>query len=153
MLSIIYNPSGIQAFIGVREWFDVFCSMSSHLSEHFILNNIFYRHWVAIVICVLSQIFYNKVWKCQSLCHVQVFATSWTIAHQAPLSMELSWQEYWSGLPFLSPGDLPVWVSCIAGGFFTIWDTMEAHNKVSCYEKTLVPPNSDTSYYATGFSQ
>ena len=31
----------------------------------------------------------------------------WTVAHQAPLSMEFSWQEYWSGLPCPSPGDLP----------------------------------------------
>ena len=35
------------------------------------------------------------------------FATAWTAAHQAPLSMGFSRQEYWSGLPFLSPGDLP----------------------------------------------
>jgi len=35
------------------------------------------------------------------------FATSWTTAHQAPLSMGFSWQDYQSGLPFLSPGDLP----------------------------------------------
>ena len=34
-------------------------------------------------------------------------ATPWTIAPQAPLSMEFSWQEYWSGEPFPSPGDLP----------------------------------------------
>ena len=34
-------------------------------------------------------------------------ATSWTVAYQAPLSMGLSRQEYWSGLPFPSPGDLP----------------------------------------------
>ena len=33
--------------------------------------------------------------------------TPWTVAHQAPLSMEFSRQEYWSGLPFLSSGDLP----------------------------------------------
>ena len=33
--------------------------------------------------------------------------TSWTVAHQAPLSMELCGQEYWSGLPFPSPEDLP----------------------------------------------
>ena len=32
--------------------------------------------------------------------------TPWTVAHQAPLSMELSRQEYWSGQPFPSPGDL-----------------------------------------------
>ena len=34
------------------------------------------------------------------------FATPWTVAHQAPLSMEFPRQEYWSGLPFPSPGDL-----------------------------------------------
>ena len=38
---------------------------------------------------------------------VQLFATAWTGAHQAPLSMGFPRQEYWSGLPFLSPGDLP----------------------------------------------
>ena len=39
--------------------------------------------------------------------HVQLFATLWTVAHQAPLSMGSSRQEYWSGLSFPSPGDLP----------------------------------------------
>ena len=41
------------------------------------------------------------------LSYAQVFAASWTVAQQAPLSMELSRQEYWSGLPFPLPGDLP----------------------------------------------
>ena len=36
-----------------------------------------------------------------------VFATPWTVAYQAPPSMGFSRQEYWSGLPFSSPGDLP----------------------------------------------
>ena len=36
----------------------------------------------------------------------QLFATPWTVAHQAPLSMGFPRQEYWSGLPFSSPGDL-----------------------------------------------
>ena len=44
---------------------------------------------------------------CVSLSHVQLFVTPWTVAHQAPLSMEFSRQEYQSGLPFPSPGDLP----------------------------------------------
>ena len=35
------------------------------------------------------------------------FVTPWTVAHQAPLSMGFPRQEYWSGLPFLPPGDLP----------------------------------------------
>ena len=43
----------------------------------------------------------------QSLCCSQLFATPWTVAHQALLSMEFSQQEYWSGLPFPIPGDLP----------------------------------------------
>ena len=37
----------------------------------------------------------------------QTLVTPWTVAHQAPLSMVFSRQEYWSGLPFPSPGDLP----------------------------------------------
>ena len=41
------------------------------------------------------------------LSRVRLFATSWTVACQAPLSMEFSRQDYWSGLPFSSPGDLP----------------------------------------------
>ena len=36
-----------------------------------------------------------------------IFAALWTVAHQAPLSMEFPWQEYWSRLPFPSPEDLP----------------------------------------------
>ena len=43
----------------------------------------------------------------ESLSHVQLFVTLWTIAHQAPLSMGFSRQEYWSGLPCPPPGDLP----------------------------------------------
>ena len=43
----------------------------------------------------------------KSLSHVQLFATLWTVAHQAPLSMGFFRQEYWSGLSFPSPGDLP----------------------------------------------
>ena len=45
--------------------------------------------------------------KVKSLSCVQFFVTPWTIAHQAPLSMGFSRQEYWSGLLFPSPGDLP----------------------------------------------
>ena len=42
----------------------------------------------------------------KSLSHVKLFVIPWT-AHQASLSMKFSRQEYWSGLPFPSPGDLP----------------------------------------------
>ena len=43
----------------------------------------------------------------KSLSRVRLFATPWTVAYQAPSSMEFSRLEYWSGLPFPSPGDLP----------------------------------------------
>ena len=47
--------------------------------------------------------------KCESVNHsvVSNSATPWIVAHQAPLSMEFSRQEYWSGLPFPPLGDLP----------------------------------------------
>ena len=55
------------------------------------------------------------------------FVTPWAMAHQALLSMEFYRQEYWSGLPFPSPGDLPdpgtepasLVSPALAGGFFT----------------------------------
>ena len=58
------------------------------------------------------------------LSYVQLFATLSTAAHQAPLSMGFSRQEYWSGLPFPSPGDLPdpgikLMSLALAGRFFT----------------------------------
>ena len=60
----------------------------------------------------------------QSLSCVQLFATPWTIARQAPLSMEFSRQGYWSRLPFPTPGDLPdpgikPAALALAGRFFT----------------------------------
>ena len=39
-------------------------------------------------------------------CHARLFATPWTVACQAPLSMEFFRQEYWSRLPYPPPGDL-----------------------------------------------
>ena len=45
--------------------------------------------------------------KVKSLSPVQLFTTPWTVADQASPSMGFSRQEYWSGLPFPSPGDLP----------------------------------------------
>ena len=55
---------------------------------------------------MLSEVSHMKV-KVKSLSHVRLFATPWTGAYQASLLMGFSRQEYWSGLPFPSPGDLP----------------------------------------------
>ena len=76
-------------------------------------------HWVfptLMCACMLSH------FNC-----IQLFVTLWTVAFQAPLSMGLSRQEYWSGLPGPRPGDLPnPWMEpvflmspALAGGFFT----------------------------------
>ena len=67
-------------------------------------------HICLVLACLLSQ--------------VQLFATPKTIAHQAPLSMEFSRQEYWGGLPFPSAEGLPDpgfkhASSALVGGFFT----------------------------------
>ena len=62
---------------------------------------------------------------------VQLFVTLWTIAHQAPLSMGFSRQEYWSVLPCPPPGDLPdpgmePVSPALAGGLFTTWASLVA---------------------------
>ena len=55
------------------------------------INYVFWRFWSEV----------------KSLSRVRLFATPWAAAYQAPLSMGFSRQEYWSGVPFPSPGDLP----------------------------------------------
>ena len=75
---------------------------------------------------------------------VQLFATPWTVAHQAPLSMGFSWQEYWSGWPCLPPWDLPnsgfepisLTSPALVDGFFTTSATWGIH------KATLVFPDT-----------
>ena len=75
--------------------------------------------------------------------HVQLCATPWAVAHQAPLYMGLSRQEYRSGLPFLSPGDLldpgiepaSLTSAALAGGFFTM-SVAKTHNPSLIMRKT-----------------
>ena len=88
---------------------------------------------VSMALCIALFIINMRV---GALSHVWLFASPRTVAHQAPLSMEFSSQDYLSGLPFPSPGDLPdpgieptALVSpALAGGFFTTSTTWEAHN-------------------------
>ena len=71
---------------------------------------------------------WGSISHCVMLSHVRLFATLWMVARQVPLSMEFSRQEYWSGLPFPTPGDLPnpgiepmsPESPALAGGFFII---------------------------------
>ena len=73
---------------------------------------------------LVSYSIWGKVWGGGVLSHVQLFVTPWTVALQAPLSMEFSRQKYWSGLPFPSPENLPdpgiePTYPALTGGFFT----------------------------------
>ena len=65
------------------------------------------------------------------------FCDPWTVACQAPLSMEFSSQEYWRGLPFHSPRDLPDLMiesgsPASQADYFTVRDTREAHTLIIC---------------------
>ena len=68
------------------------------------------------------------------LSRIQLFATPWAVAHQAPLSMGFPKQEYWGGLPCLPSGDLPdpgiepisLMSLALAGRSFTTWDAIRA---------------------------
>ena len=70
------------------------------------------RNWTSVS-CIAGRFFTS--WATREVCgcsisevsRVQLMATPWTVAHQAPPSMGFSRQEYWSGMPFPSPGDLP----------------------------------------------
>ena len=77
-----------------------------------------------VLLLLLFVYFYKWMW---SVSCVWLFVSPWTVAHQAPLPMEFSRQEYWGGVPFLTPGDLPnpgvesasLASPALAGGFFT----------------------------------
>ena len=73
---------------------------------------------------------------CCHFSHLQLFATLWTVAHQASLSMGFPRQEYWSGLPCPPPGGLPdpgieptfLMSPALTGEFFTTHANWEAPN-------------------------
>ena len=77
---------------------------------------------------------------------VQLFETPWTAAHQAPLSMTFSRQEYWSGFPCPSPGHLPhpgikptSCISCLASRFFPAEPPGKPHKSHLLLEIYLLP--------------
>ena len=77
-------------------WLDKACDKSDWFFKEIYKSNRIKRLFIAEILC--SRIYFSRV---------QLFMTPWTVAHQAPLSVEFSRQEYWRGLPFPSPGDLP----------------------------------------------
>ena len=73
------------------------------------LNHYNLTLWIKYTKIICSRILIRAfmIMKVKSLSRVWLFANPWTLAHQAPPSMGFSRQEYWSGLPFPFPGDLP----------------------------------------------
>ena len=84
------------------DWFDLLAVQATlrSLLEHHNWKASLLRHSVFFMI----QLLHCAV---QSFSHVRLCETPWTVAHQAPLSIGFPRQEYWSGLPFPSPGNLP----------------------------------------------
>ena len=87
-------------------------------------------------VCVCAYMYVCICVRAWALSHIWLFSAPWTIAHQAPLSVRFPRQEYWRGLPFPSPGDLPdpgikptsLVSPALAGGFSTSWATRETHD-------------------------
>ena len=103
----------------------------------FILNFSLICLEISSYYCVFSNTCMCCVLRC-----VQLFATPWTVAHQIPLSLEFSRQEYWSRLPFLSPGDLPNLgikprSPALAHGSFTIGTWILYHWHVHIWEAPI----------------
>ena len=82
----------------------------------------------------------------QSLSRIRLFATPWTVARHAPLSMGFPRQAYWSGLPFPPPADLPnpgiePASPALAGRFFNTWDFF-GRNDAKAETPVLWPPHA-----------
>ena len=79
---------------------------------------------MCVYVCVCVHVRLHAQW----LSCICLFETLWTVAHQDPLSMRFFRQEYWIGLPFSTPGDLPdpaiepesIVPPALAGGFFVV---------------------------------
>ena len=75
-------------------------------TQHTYFERFIHAHCLYLCVCVCVCV-YARVCSFSHSVVSNSFATPWTIAHQAPLSIGFSRQEYWSGLPFPTPGYLP----------------------------------------------
>ena len=110
--------------------------------------------YICVCVCVCVCVYLNKhTHVCERACSVVSNSVKlWTVACQAPLSMEFPKQEYWSALPFPSPGIFPTQgfepVSlespALAGGLFTTWATREDHIYIYLTESLCWTPETNT---------
>ena len=87
-------------------YFD-FASFIALYVTHMISLSDFYHIHLFFTFMIFHAFKFKKWQEAQSLSYVQLLVTLWTVTRHAPLSMGLSGKEYWSGLPFPPPGDLP----------------------------------------------
>ena len=107
-----------------------------------------------------GAISFSNAWKwkvkVKSLSRVRLLATPWTAAFQAPLPMGFSRQEYWSGVPLPSPGDLPHLVYWILGGVFKALCRQRPYSQTCDFSSSRVQmwelDHSLTDYSPPGFS-
>ena len=103
---------------------------------------------------LLTRAYPSVLFACMRVCIlscVPLFGTPWTVAHQAPLFMGFTRQEYWSGVPFPPPGDLPspgteLASSALADRFFTTEPLGKPFFlQTLCYPHPLPPPTRTSS--------
>ena len=154
-------PPALSAFMEMEHW-AAFLLLSIYLYYLICVKHCYnlhffdhYRDWTVFPMSLLLFL-YSVVHACMLRCFscVWLFATLWTVAHQASLSLGFTRQEYWSGLPFPTPGDLPdsgikptsLESPALAGGFFTTSATWEARVQpseltVSTHISVKCPPS------------
>ena len=104
---------------------------------------------ISCVLCDRHALYVHA--RAQSLSHVWHFVTLWTVSHQPPLPMEFSREEYWTGLPFPSLGNLPnpgskptsLLSPTIVGIFFTTSATWEAQAYIIGLKLLMFPQSSN----------
>ena len=106
----IFKLENQQGPIPYSTWDSAQCYMAAWMGGELGENGYMYMYGWVPSLFIWN---YHNIVNLQCMCacchfsHVQLFVTLWTIAHQAPLSMRFSRQEYWSGLPCPPQGDLP----------------------------------------------
>ena len=125
--------------------------------DYSVLCIFFVLVWFGLLTYLIYYFYYiSYVYMPSCLSCVWLFAALWTIAHQAPLSMGFSRQEYWNGLPWPPPGCLPdssikptsLMTPALAGRFFTISTTWEALYFIhECKKKEKAGRVSQSQHY------
>ena len=124
-------------------WLSLYVLLHFCLLFHILSSSLFKSivHFIrTIALNLLSTIYYQE---CVCMCvlsRVRLFTIPWTVTYQAPLSTEFFSQEYWSWLPFPTPGDLPNAVieptslasPSLAGRFFTTVPPAKPTTKSTC---------------------